>query len=377
MTQSNREPGQKVNQQQPSPRTVAKIFVVDDEHANLQILTTLLNGRDYEVLPFSSGKEALKAARSDPPDLILLDISMPEMNGFEVCKKLKADKQFADLPVIFISGLTETKKKIMAFAVGGVDYVTKPFNFEEVLARVETHLKLHRLQSELALQNTLLKDLVKAQVKEISDSQMATIVALAKLAESRDDDTGRHLDRVQVFCKDLASTLGEESSYSDRIDPAFVENMFHASPLHDVGKVGIPDSILLKSGKLTASEFEVMKTHAAIGAHTLRAVQKNYPRNVFINMGIAIAQHHHEKWDGSGYPDGLAGEQIPLEARIMAVVDVYDALRSKRCYRPALSHEESCGIILEGEDSQFDPHIIEVFRKIADKFRESCRAMTD
>ncbi|OPY66726.1 MAG: Cyclic di-GMP phosphodiesterase response regulator RpfG [Syntrophorhabdus sp. PtaU1.Bin050] len=377
MTQSNRELGQKVNQQQSMPGAVGRIFVVDDEPENLQILTVLLEGRGHEVSPFSSGKEALKAVRSGPPDLILLDIAMPEMNGFEICKKLKADKQFADLPVIFISGLTETKKKIMAFAVGGVDYVTKPFNFEEVLARVETHLKLHRLQAELALQNSLLKDLVEAQVKEISDSQMATIVALAKLAESRDDDTGRHLDRVQVFCKDLALVLGEESPYSDSIDPAFVENMFHASPLHDVGKVGIPDSILLKSGKLTASEFEVMKAHAAIGAHTLRAVQKNYPKNVFINMGIAIAQHHHEKWDGSGYPDGLAGEQIPLEARIMAVVDVYDALRSKRCYRPALSHEESCKIILDGEGSQFDPHIIEVFRKIADKFQESCRAMTD
>jgi putative two-component system response regulator len=241
------------------------ILVVDDTPANLQLLANMLKERGYKTRPVPSGILALQAAQSDPPDVVLLDINMPQMNGFEVCERLKADEQLKDIPVIFISALNEIMDKVKAFSVGGVDYVTKPFQIDEVQARVETHLKLRSLQRELEMHNRELEKLVQAQVKRISDTQMAMIFALAKLAESRDDDTGMHLERVQIFCRRLAARLKQRSPWSEHIDEAFIENIFHASPLHDIGKVAIPDHILLKPGKLTPEEFEVMKTHARLG----------------------------------------------------------------------------------------------------------------
>jgi len=314
----------------------ADILVIDDTPANLTLLAGMLKEQGYKARLVPNGKLALQAAADDPPDLILLDIMMPEMDGYEVCRRLKEDEKLKKIPVIFISALNEPMDKVKAFSVGGLDYVAKPFHFEEVQARVDTHLKLNRLQIELERHNHHLEELVQAQVKEISDSQMATIFALAKLAESRDDDTGKHLERVQVFCRTLAIRLSEVHPYNLEIDAAFIENIYCASPLHDIGKVAIQDSILLKPGKLTPEEFEIMKTHAILGAQTLEAVRTKYPKNAFIDMGIAIAACHHEKWDGSGYPKGMAGADIPVCARIMAVADVYDALRSKRQNRPVL-----------------------------------------
>jgi putative two-component system response regulator len=292
------------------------------------------------------------------------------MNGFEVCERLKADEVLKDIPVLFISALSETADKVKAFSVGAVDYVTKPFQFEEVHARVETHLRLRRLQVELERHNLHLEELVTEKVREISDSQLATIHAVSKLAESRDDDTGHHIERTQTFSKVLAETLRKNPRYAGSINDTFVENIYHASPLHDIGKVGIFDNILLKPGKLTAEEFEIMKTHAMIGANTLQSVRNKYPKNAFINMGIDIARSHHEKWDGSGYPGGLTGEDIPLSARIMAVSDVYDALRSKRPYKPAFTHEKSCEIIMEGAGRHFDPAVIEAFTAVEAEFAE-------
>ena len=337
------------------------IMVVDDTPANLKLLQEMLQAKGYLVLTFPRGAMALSAAAKSPPDLILLDITMPEMNGFEVCERLKADAILKEIPVIFISALTETEDKVKAFTVGGVDYVSKPFQFEEVNARVETHLNQRRMRLELSKHNLHLEDLVKEKVREISDSQLATINALAKLAESRDDDTGHHIERTRIFCKILAEKLRDNPRHTGSIVEAFIQNIYHAAPLHDIGKVGISDSILLKPGKLTPEEFEIMKTHTVIGAETLQTVRGRYPRNVFVNMGITIARSHHEKWDGSGYPDGLAGEDIPIAARIMAVADVYDALRSKRPYKPAFAHEKSCDIIREGNGRHFDPALIEAF----------------
>ncbi len=342
------------------------ILIVDDTPANLELLAGMLRQKQYRVRPALSGKLALQAALNDPPDLILLDINMPEMDGYEVCRQLKSDRRSADVPVIFISALNETVDKIEAFSAGGVDYVTKPFQFEEVNARVETHLKLHRLQVALENHNRNLTTLVQAQVSEISEAQMAMIFALAKLSESRDDDTGGHLERVQMFCRILATQLAEATSYGEIIDGRYIENIFQTSPLHDVGKVSIPDAILLKSGQLTGEEFEFMKRHTVVGAETLETVRRHYPKNMFIAMGIEVARSHHERWDGGGYPDGLAGEMIPLSARIMAVADVYDALRSRRSYKPALPHEESLGIITRGRGTQFDPDVVDAFVKISD-----------
>jgi putative two-component system response regulator len=352
---------------------VPNILIVDDVPINLELLALLLQKRGYESRPVLSGKLALLAAQADPPDLILLDMNMPEMNGDEVCARLKADSRLKDIPVLFISAMTETSEKIKAFAAGGVDYVTKPFQFEEVFARVETHLRLRRLQLELEKHNLHLEDLVREKVAEISDSQIATIVALSKLTESRDDETGEHIERTQTFCRILTEELRRQPGYAGSIDEAFVENIYQASVLHDIGKVGIPDNILLKAGRLTLEEFEKMKTHTLIGARTLQIAFTQYPRNPLLKSGIAIARSHHEKWDGSGYPDGLAGEQIPLPARIMALADVYDALRSKRPYKPAFTHEKSVRIILEGVARHFDPAILEAFQVVEAEFDGICK----
>lgn len=353
------------------------ILVVDDTPANLQLLASVLKERGYKTRPVPSGMLALQAALIEPPDLILLDINMPDMNGFEVCQSLKADEKLKDIPVIFISALNEVLDKVKAFAVGGVDYITKPFQFDEVQARVDTHLKLWHLQQELEKHNRQLGKLVQTQVKKISDTQMAMIFALAKLAESRDDDSGKHLERVQAFCKKLAEGLAQRSRLGGQVDSKFVENIFYASPLHDIGKVAIPDRIVLKPGKLTPEEFEVMKTHAELGAEKLEAVQRQFPGNALLDMGIAIAKFHHEKWNGDGYPQGLAGEAIPLSARIMAVVDVYETLRAKRCYKPAFTHEESTSIIVSSSGTHFDPEIVKVFIELKEDFRAIRDEMKD
>jgi len=345
-----------------------EILMVDDMPENLQLLAGMFNTKGYKVRPVPGGRLALEIARRKPPDLILLDITMPDMNGYEVCAALKANPVLKDIPVIFISALSDMDDKVKAFDAGGVDYITKPFKAAEVQARVNIHLQLLFLQRELKQRNINLDMLVQEQVKEIAESQQATIFALAKLAESRDDETGKHLERVQQNCVLLANWLKENSPYKEMISAQFVENIMYASPLHDIGKVGVPDAILLKQGKLTAAEFEVAKKHSVIGAATLAAVQHLYPKNSFINMGAEIARAHHEKWDGSGYPDGLAGEQISLAARIMAVADVYDALRTKRVYKPAFSQEKTCRILFEGSGSHFDPVVIEAFRQLQDQF---------
>jgi putative two-component system response regulator len=356
---------------------IKTIMVVDDTPDNLKLLQEMLRTKGYRVLVFPNGKMALNAAAKSPPDLILLDINMPEMNGFEVCERLKADETLRDIPVLFISALAEAADKVKAFAVGGVDYVTKPFQFEEVQARVETHLRLRGLQHELEKHNLHLATLVKEKVAEISDSQQSTIIALAKLAESRDENTGDHVERTRIFCRLVADKMRENPRYKYSIDETFVENIYQASALHDIGKVGIPDNILLKPGKLTPDEFEIMKTHTTIGADTLETAHYKYSKNSFLNMGISIARSHHEWWNGSGYPDGLAGEDIPLSARIMAIADVYDALRSKRPYKEAFSHSQSCGIIIESSGKQFDTEVIDTFKILESKFAEIHDRMDD
>ncbi len=345
----------------PNHPRKASILVVDDTPENLRLLSELLQKQGYNARPVPNGSLALKAAEHDPPDLILLDINMPGLNGYEVCRRLKQDKTLNGIPVLFISALEETLDKVRAFQVGGVDYITKPFHFEEVNARVETHLDLRRFQLQL-------EELVQQKIDEISASQMATIMALAKLAESRDDETGKHTERVQTYCRELAQHLRKNSRYKSWVSQDYINVLFHAVPLHDIGKVGIPDSILLKPGPLTDEEFETMKTHTLIGSSTLESVQTLYPNNAFVNVGIAIARSHHERWDGKGYPDGLEGEGIPLSARIMAVADAYDAIRSKRPYKNALPHERAVELISKDSNAHFDPHIIDAFLKIEDQF---------
>jgi len=350
----------------------ADILVVDDSPAILRLLTTMLESRGHRVWAFSDSRQALEAARCMPPDLVLLDINMPDMDGYAFCETFKAARHLAETPVIFISGNSDVTDKVKAFGLGGVDYVTKPFELLEVGARVETHLKLRRLQKEISDLNSSLQERVDVQVKELSDAQVATIMALAKLAESRDEATGDHLLRVQSYCRTLASHLAAEETFGELIDGTFVDNIFHASALHDIGKVGIRDSILLKAGRLTPDEFEIMKTHTVLGAETLEAVLRAYPNNAFIHMGRDIARSHHERWDGSGYPDGLAGEAIPLCARIVAVADQYDALRQQRPYKPSFDAATAFDILTLGDGrsspDHLDPRLLAAFKVLAPQF---------
>lgn len=348
----------------------ADILVVDDTLENLTLLTKMLKDSGYAVRPVPNGRLALQAAANKKPDLILLDITMPEMDGYEVCQKIKADAKLHDIPVLFISALSQTEEKLKAFEVGGIDYITKPFQYDEVKARVDAHLNLYRLQTQL-------EDVVKDQVREIYDQQMGMIFGLAKLAEIRDTDTGKHLERIRELCRLFAGELQKLPKCQDHVDNDYVVRIYQASPLHDVGKVGIPDHILLKPGKLTPEEFEIMKTHTVIGAKTLMDVSQRFPNNQFIRMGIKIALSHHERWDGKGYPEGLVGDYIPLSARIMTIVDVYDAVRSKRVYKPPVSHEETCKIIMAGAGSQFDPELVNVFASLRRRFQEIWEELQD
>ncbi len=352
------------------------ILAVDDTKFNLDLLVDAL-GDLHDISVAMNGQTALQLAATTPPDLILLDIMMPGMDGFEVLRRLKADRATREIPVIFLTALSEIGNKARGFELGAVDYITKPFQIEEVMARVNTHLKLRQVQNKLQQFNSRLQDMVAQQVQEIARSQQAMIFALAKLSHTRDDDTGLHLERVQHLCKILATELSRRAPFTEVITSPFIDAIYHASPLHDVGKVGITDSILLKPGKLSDEEFLVMKTHTTIGAATLESVHEQYPDNAFVGMGIDIARHHHERWDGSGYPDRLAGEAIPLSARIMALVDVYDALRARRPYKEPFSHERATTIIEEENGRLFDPRLVQAFRSVQEQFDAVCQRLAD
>jgi putative two-component system response regulator len=341
------------------------ILIIDDNITNLGVLAGFLKNSGHQIMIAKDGHDGIAKALAGIPDLILLDVQMPGIDGFETCRLLKSYPSTREIPILFTTSLHDVTDKLKGFSVGGVDYITKPLQEAEVLARVETHLRLYHLQKELEEHNRTLDEKVKSQIKEISDSQVATIVALARLAESRDYETGSHLERVGGCCRLLAKRLCEQKRHPE-VCSSDMNILELASTLHDIGKVGISDAILKKPGpeKLTKDEFEVVKRHTIIGAETLEAVQKQYPHNTLINAGIIIARSHHERWDGKGYPDGLKGENIPVFARIAALADVYDALRSKRVYKPAMSHEDSCAIIYKGSGFEFDPLIVEAFREV-------------
>ena len=341
-----------------------KIMIVDDSPLILELLEEMLLRGGYETLTYSNGALALEAALKRAPDLILLDITMPGMSGYQLCERIKQESSLKEIPVIFMSALSATKDKVRGLKLGGVDYITKPFQLEEVLARVETHLNLNSLRKRVEIQKQ-----VKEKIRELSEAQSATIFALAKLAEYRDEDTGKHLERVREFCRILAKRLAEDSPFESSITEEFIECIQHAAPLHDIGKVAIPDSILLKPGKLNDEEMKKMKTHTVIGAENMQLVYNNYSGNAFVGMGIEIALYHHERFDGTGYPDGLVGRNIPLSARIVALADFYDALRSDRCYRKGFDHERVKAMILEGSGTHFDPAIVGAFLDLEEDFR--------
>lgn len=345
------------------------IMIIDDTPENLSLLVDVLQNSGYQVFAFASGSAALNAMQQNPPDLILLDIYMPDMDGYTVCKRIKANAVTADIPVIFLSGLTNTEEKMQAFRAGGVDCIPKPFQVIEVEARVKNHLAIRALTKQLQLSNCDLEKLALQQAQEIEDSQMSTILVLAKLAEFREHNVGNHLTRIQEYCRLLAKGL-VLTDYAAAINDQFITTIYNAAPLHDIGKVAIADAILLKPGKLTTQEFTTMQAHTRIGARSLAEIHKKYSNNYFIGMGIEIARWHHERWDGGGYPDGLVSEKTPLAARIMKLVDVYDALRDKRCYKKEVDHTTACQIIYAGAETEFDPILVTTFNRLEKNFAD-------
>ena len=339
------------------------ILVVDDTPANIDVLVGALGG-EVEVAVALDGQSAIELIELNPPDLILLDIMMPEIDGYEVCERLKANPSTEDIPVIFLTALSEIESKTRGFELGAVDYITKPFQVREVRSRVNTHLSLKLAREELENQNTILEVRVAERTlqvrqafKKLKDASLETIIRLSRAAEYKDDDTGAHVLRLGEYASAVARAMNMSKEDAN--------NLLHATPLHDIGKIGIPDRILTKPGKLDAEEWVVMKTHSEMGAKILEGSDAEV-----IQLGEVIAMTHHEKWDGTGYPKGLRGGAIPLESRIVALVDVFDALTTKRPYKDPFPIEKALGIIREGRGSHFDPDVVDAFFGIENKILE-------
>ncbi|KAF0221628.1 MAG: putative two-component system response [Rhodospirillaceae bacterium] len=347
------------------------ILVVDDTPDNLAVLSSLLKD-DYRVKVASSGEKALKvAAAANPPDLILLDIMMPGLDGYDVCQRLKLNPATRDIPVIFLTAKSDVDSERRGLELGAVDYITKPISPPIVLARVRTHLELKAASDFLRDKNEFLEHEVAKRTEEVVAIQDVTILAMASLAETRDLETGNHIRRTQFYIKALADKLRDHPRFAGQLDDYAIDMLFKSAPLHDIGKVGIPDRILLKPGRFTPEEFEIMKTHTTLGREAIEHAEHALGSRVeFLTMAKEIAFSHQEKWDGSGYPQHLAGDDIPLSARLMAVADVYDALISRRVYKAGMSHEAAVAIMVEGRGSHFDPDILDAFLEIQEEFRQ-------
>ena len=345
----------------------ATILVVDDTPDNLILMNNLLKG-DYKVKIANDGEKALKIAASEsPPDLILLDIMMPGMDGYEVCQHLKRDPRTTNIPVIFLTAKAEVEDEKKGLELGAVDYITKPISPPIVMARVKNHIALKAAADFLHDQNDFLELEVAKRTREVQESYLETIFTLTRAAEYRDEDTGAHVQRIGYYSRELARMLG--------LDEEFVDKIFFASPMHDIGKIGIADHVLLKPGDFTPDDWEVMKGHTSMGAKILGNSKSSY-----LQMGAEIALNHHERWDGGGYPNSKRGEAIPLSARIVNICDIYDALRSKRPYKPAFDHLKTVDIMTNGDGAtqpeHFDPAILAVFRQNHQLFRDIFEAHT-
>lgn len=354
------------------------VLIVDDNPDNLTVLGELLCER-YKVRAANSGERALQLVMQAPlPDLVLLDVMMPDMSGYEVLHHLRAEPLTCHIPVMFVTAMSATEDEETAFELGAVDYLTKPLRPGVMLARVQAHLELKASRDRLDAQSRTLQEEIAGRVHENQVMQDISMRALARLAETRDNETGHHLLRTQAFVHELARRAALHPAFSDALSEADILLIAKSAPLHDIGKVGIPDRVLLKPGRLDAAEWEVMKTHARLGADSIaRAVADTQGQTDFLRPAIDIALHHHERWDGSGYPDGLAGTAIPLSARLMAVADVFDALVSPRVYKQAMSFEEARATMAAQRGLHFDPALIDVFLEGYESFCEIARTHPD
>lgn len=355
----------------------ATVLVVDDTPANLTLISELLV-EHYYVRVATSGEKALSLSRRVVPDLILLDVMMPGMDGYEVCRQLKNDARTRDIPVLFLTAKSQPDDERNGLELGASDYLSKPVNPQILLARVESQLLRKEAHDLLRAQNDFLDREVAIRTRELQAMHDVTILALASLAETRDNETGNHLLRTQHYVRALAERLCSHPRFAEHLSAISIELLFKSAPLHDIGKVGIPDRILLKPGRFEPQEFEIMQRHAHLGYQALVHAEELLGQPVpFLQVAKEIALCHHEKWDGSGYPQGLVGEEIPVSARLMAVADVYDAIISRRVYKPEMPHAKAAAIIREGSGTHFDPAVVEAFEALEEAFQQIAARYAD
>nr|WP_173804076.1 two-component system response regulator [Leptothrix sp. C29] len=357
------------------------LLVVDDTPANLSLMAGLLN-RDYQVRLANSGARALELVRRECPDLILLDVMMPEMDGYAVCRQLKADPRTRHVPVVFVTALCQPEDEARGFEAGAVDFIHKPISPPIVRARVRTHLQLKAWHDTLQARGDGLESELRQRLLDVERLRDTTLFVMVSLAEFRDEDTGNHVKRTQEYVRVLAEHIAAHPQArpgrAEPLDAGRIELLAKSAPLHDIGKVAIPDHILLKRGPLSTEEFAVMKGHTIHGWEILhRAAQRLGGEQTFLGYAMQIARHHHERWDGSGYPDGLAGTDIPLAARLMAVADVYDALISRRPYKEPFPHEDAMQRIAAASGTHFDPDIVRALQALEPRFLEIAATWRD
>jgi len=350
------------------------IFVVDDSDANLTKAKQALE-EQYRVFPLPSAMKMFSLLEKIIPDMILLDIEMPEMDGYVAMQQLKADSRLADIPVIFLTAKLDEDSELAGFDLGAVDYISKPFSAPRLLKRVESQLLFDNQKRDLLASRAALRDYadnlehkVREKTKTVFDLQNAVLTTVSDLMEFRDECTGGHINRTQLYLKALIEELDRAGMYADETAKWDMDFFLPSAQLHDVGKIAISDLILNKPGKLTPEEFEIMKTHVAVGVAAIEKIMCTMEEHAFLRYALLFAGAHHEKWDGSGYPAGLAGANIPLEGRLMAIADVYDALISVRPYKTAFTHEAAKRIIEDDAGTKFDPVLVDVFRSVADEF---------
>jgi putative two-component system response regulator len=338
------------------------IFLVDDNITNLTVGRNALSGH-YNVSTINSGERLLKMLEKSIPDLILLDIEMPEIDGYDTIKVIKSKEETEHIPVIFLTAKNDAEGELEGLSLGAVDYITKPFSPPLLLKRIEMHL-------ELVEYNNRLQEMVEEKTKSVVDLQNAILKTIAELVECRDDVTGGHIERTTSYLSILLDSVMTLGLYEKEIASWDLKLVLQSAQLHDVGKIAVKDSILQKPGKLTSDEFNEMKRHAAFGGEVIEKIKKNTSEQAFLEHAGIFAATHHEKWDGSGYPKGLKGEEIPLQGRLMAIVDVYDALVSDRPYKTACTHEQATEIIVQGKGTHFEPALVDVFVKLSGEFNE-------